>query len=232
MRTCGQCLIGNGECEVCQTAGEVRPNTDDNSHPAGEGGRRKRAKIAQAADMVNMHELGKNFVERVIDVRQEKVSWDTEAGTTGHLEFQCRIRGWQKDTRALTRTSLLQLSNAGLRLHLVHSGRGIIFRLPTEMWPGSQTRYQTGGWWYVALEEVTFRECPQCSDRVPEAGAKSSEGRRRGPRQCETCGTERAGMSRRRPQTTRTGSSKVSDKQSRLRRSFRRDVNYIERGID
>ena len=133
-------------------------------------------------------------------------------------------------TRALTRTTLLPLSNAGLRLHLAHSGRGIIFRLTTEMWPGSQPRYETGGQWYVAREEVTFRECPECSDRVPDAWVKSSEGRRRRPRQCEKCGTERAKIARRSPQTTRTGSSKVIDKQSRLRRSSRRDVNHIERG--
>lgn len=177
-----------------------------------------------------MHEFGKNFVEEVIDVRENKTSSETEAGTTGHLEFQCRIRGWQKDARAQTRTRLLQLSNAGLRHHLAHSGRNTIFRLPTEMWPGSQPRYETGGWWYVACEKVTFRECPEYSDRVPEAEAKSSEGRRRGPRQCEKCGTERARMSRRSSQTTRTGSSKVSGKQSRLRRSSRRDVNYIDRG--
>ena len=74
--------------------------------------------VPSAADMVNMHELGKNFVEKVIDVREEKVSSETEAGTAGHLEFQCRIRGWQKETRVLTRATLLQRSNAGLRIRL------------------------------------------------------------------------------------------------------------------
>jgi hypothetical protein len=41
---------------------------------AGEGSRRTRAKITLSADMVNMHELGKNFVEEVIEVREAEAS--------------------------------------------------------------------------------------------------------------------------------------------------------------
>ena len=41
---------------------------------------------------------------------------------------------------------------------------------------------------------------------------------------------ERLGMSRRRSQKTRTVSSRRGGKQIRLRRSSRRDVNYIDRG--
>ena len=44
--------------------------------------------------MVNMHELGKNFVEIIIDVREVEARSGVGAVTEGHLEFECRIRGW------------------------------------------------------------------------------------------------------------------------------------------
>ena len=96
--------------------------------------------------MVNLHELGKNFVEEVIVMSDKKVSPETGAFTAGHLAFECRIRGWQEDTRAQVKTSLLQLGNIGLRQHLAHSGRSTMFRIPTEMWPGFWPRDEPGGW--------------------------------------------------------------------------------------
>ena len=72
---CRRCSGENGKWAVYPTVCEVWPNTDDSSHSAGEWGRRRRAKTSTlTADMVNMHELGKNFVEEVIEVREAEAS--------------------------------------------------------------------------------------------------------------------------------------------------------------
>ena len=115
LRRCGRCLSENGKCEVCQTAWEVQLSAADSSHCAGEGSRRTRAKVTLEASRMNMHELGRNFVEEVVDVREVKVSTEEGAATGGHLEFKCRIPGLQKDTRTQARTSPLEPSDQGLR---------------------------------------------------------------------------------------------------------------------
>ena len=43
--------------------------------------------------VTNMHELGRNFVEEVIDVRETEAATVEEAAKGHHIQFKCQIRG-------------------------------------------------------------------------------------------------------------------------------------------
>jgi len=56
---------------------------------------------------VNMHQLGVNFVERVLDVRRRHTD-DGKASVPGEsLEFLAQIRGWQSEERQKREVQLL-----------------------------------------------------------------------------------------------------------------------------
>ena len=82
-----------------------------------------------------MHELGRNFVEEVLDVKETKASTAEEVVKGHHLQFKCQIRGWKEETRAQVRTSLLNLNDVGLRQHLVYSNERILFHFTAHIWP-------------------------------------------------------------------------------------------------
>ena len=63
----------------------------------------------------DMHELGRTFVEEVLDVREVQSSTEEETAKGHHLQFKCQIRGWQQETRARSRVHMLNLTDVGLR---------------------------------------------------------------------------------------------------------------------
>ena len=102
-----------------------------------------------------MHELGRNFVEEVIDVRETEASTAEEAAKGHHLQFKSQIQGWKGETHDQVRAFLLGLKDVGLRQHLVRSNGGILFHRTADMWPTITPRFEKDGWWYAACDEVT-----------------------------------------------------------------------------
>jgi hypothetical protein len=64
-----------------------------------------------------MHELGKNFVEQVFNVKQVESSTTEEVARGHHLQFECQIRECKEKTHAQVMTSLLSLGDVGLSQH-------------------------------------------------------------------------------------------------------------------
>ena len=55
-------------------------------------------KVCYTISATNMHELGRNFVEEVIDVRETEAATVEEAAKGHHIQFKCQIRGWKEET--------------------------------------------------------------------------------------------------------------------------------------
>ena len=115
-----------------------------------------------------MHELGRNFVEEVIDVRETGAATVEEAAKGHHIQFKCQIR---EETRTRKRASLLSLNDAGLCQRLVQSKGSILFHFTSDMWPTRTPRYEKDGWWYAVRDEVSYYECSACGDRKLEASS-------------------------------------------------------------
>jgi hypothetical protein len=70
---------------------------------------------------VNMHQLGVNFVERVLDVRSRHTDDGKAAAPGESIEFLGQIRGWQSEERKKRNAHLLQLNDIGIRVALGHA---------------------------------------------------------------------------------------------------------------
>jgi hypothetical protein len=90
----------------------------------------KRKKGVEAIRSVNMHQLGVNFVERVLDVRRRHTDDGKAAAPGESLDFLAQIRGWQSEERKQKKAQLLQLNDIGLRVALEHAAGTNFFLIP------------------------------------------------------------------------------------------------------
>ncbi len=102
------CQQAEDQREVCDVSTKSTPNLGDSdeeySPPVFDGKRRKCVEVIKS---VNMHQLGVNFVERVLDVRRRHTD-DGKASVPGEsLEFLAQIRGWQSEERQKREVQLL-----------------------------------------------------------------------------------------------------------------------------
>ena len=143
---CGRCAHETGECMVCGQAWDRQREDDGNAHFSSGNGKRTRKRIVPMSSATNMHELGRTFVEEVLDVREVQTSTEEETTKGHHLQFKCQIRGWQQEARARSRVQMLGLTDVGLRQYLVHSKGCVLFHFASTMWPAISPRYGQDGW--------------------------------------------------------------------------------------
>ena len=74
LRRCCRCAHEAGECVVCGKAWERRHNANSNTHAESKRCKKARKRAAPTTSVTNMHELGRNFVEEVLDVRETEAS--------------------------------------------------------------------------------------------------------------------------------------------------------------
>ena len=122
-----------------------------------------------------MHELGRTFVEEVLDVREAQTSTEDQTAKRHHLQFKCPIRGWKQGARAQMRAFLLSLTDEGLRQYLVHSSGRILFHFARTMWRTISPRYVEDGWWYAVRDEITYLVCSVCEERISSKSGETSE---------------------------------------------------------
>jgi hypothetical protein len=89
-----------------------------------------------------MHQLGVNFVERVLDVRRRHTDDGKAAAPGESLEFLAQIRGWQSEERKKRKAQLLQLNDIGLRVRARSGNRRFLHPESTlcEGDPGARRR--------------------------------------------------------------------------------------------
>ena len=84
LQRCRKCAHETGECRVCGQAWEWQQEASDNAHSEGKKGTNARKRAASTTSTANMHELGRNFVEEVLDVRETEASTAEEAAKGHH----------------------------------------------------------------------------------------------------------------------------------------------------
>jgi len=128
---CTHCQQAEEQCEVCDVLIKSTPNLSDSDEghfpPALDG---KRRKGVEAIRSVNMHQLGVNFVERLLDVRIRNADDGKAAAPGESLEFLAQSRGWQSEERKQRKAKLLQLNDIGLRVVLEHAAGIDVFLIP------------------------------------------------------------------------------------------------------
>jgi len=131
-----------------------------------------------------MHQLGVNFVERVLDVRRRNTDDGKAAAPGESLEFLAQIRGWQSEERKRRKAQLLQLNDIGLRVELGHAVGTDVFFITKAHFAKETTEQEDQGWWYQVRSVIRCRECRQCNVRKESTGFPLNEWRKRQPAMC------------------------------------------------
>jgi hypothetical protein len=158
--------------------------------------------MAPTKKVENMHELGRNFVEEVLDVKETEFISVEEAAKGHHLQSKCQIRPWKGETRAQVRTFLLSLGDVGLRQHFMLSNRRLLLHFAADMWPTINSRYEKDGWWYAAREEITYYVCRECGDRQLEGQSKLAARNDAELQECTKCAARYARVPKRQARAT------------------------------
>ena len=85
--------------------------------------------------MVNVHNLGRLFVDKVLDVRRTPTA-NQEVEKEGEaLQFLAEVRGWQGIEAAERKKRLLRMSDVSLSIELGWAAGTDIFLIPKEHYP-------------------------------------------------------------------------------------------------
>ena len=96
------------------------------------GKRRQATTEAGRKKLINIQELGKKFIERVLAVRwKHGVTEETNDGET-HLEYKVGVTGWEEGDRNSRKTALFGLPDLGLSSAL--RSKGDLIFIPGNMW--------------------------------------------------------------------------------------------------
>ena len=112
-----------------------------------------------------MHQLGKIFVERVLDIRRRHSEGSETVVPGESLEFLAQIRGWQSEARAQRRAHLMRLSEIGLRVELEGAAGSDVFLVPKEHFAGETPEHGDEGWRY------RVRSVIRCGNAMSERNA-------------------------------------------------------------
>jgi hypothetical protein len=175
----------------------------------------------EAIRSVNMHQLGVNFVERVLDVRRRHTDGGKAAAPGESLEFIAQIRGLQSEERKKRKAQLLQLNDIGLRVALGHAIRTDVFFIPKAHFAKETPEQGDEGWWYQVRSVIRCRECRQCNVRKESAGFLLNEWRKKQPATCAQCVLEQhvGQASVRASRRASTGKQHVNNRQARRPRA-------------
>ena len=227
---CRRCAHETGECMVCGQAWDRQREDDGNAHLSGGNGKRTRKRRVPISSATNMHELGRTFVEEVLDVREVQTSTEEETTKGHHLQFKCQIRGWQQEVRARSRVQMLGLTDVGLRQYLVHSKGCVLFHFASTMWPAISPRYGEDGWWYAAREEVTYLECSVCEKRILKGQFEQEACNDIDHQTCQACVARRTRDAKRQARASQKAAAPAGRADGRPIRNSKRHISYVEVG--
>ena len=146
---CNESLV-QVKCSRCQTCITSSP------HARAQGKRKKPVGI----QLLNVHALGDNWIEKVIGARQPEES----DATPEDLQFLALVRGWETATRQVRCKTLLDIeSDRKLQQDLIRGQHRDVLFIPQTWYPASATKFETNGWWYAPAEELWVKLCRGCA---------------------------------------------------------------------
>jgi hypothetical protein len=108
---------------------------------------------SSSANCINLHLLGKQWIEEVTDARKSsRIQKEGE-----NLEFRARIRGWAEKSKRIRCNYLLQKSESKLRAELLEERQKDILLIPRKWYPEDMPIDSTPRWWYAPAEAIVGR---------------------------------------------------------------------------
>ena len=128
--------------------------------------KRRRDKKQKEEKSINMHSLGRHFIERVNAVDYASVETDPSSKQPPGAKFNATVRGWGNNNHQHRASSLLAMQEEKRMAKIL--GEQHILLIPKEWWPNKTHTLepQEPGWWYVVSEVTQFRECGICPKRI------------------------------------------------------------------
>jgi len=110
----------------------------------------------------NLHNMGRAFVERVIDCRL-KTDVPSDTQPVDSIEFLARLTGWEAHGRQSRIKDLLNLqSDQALLDRMLDPQNVILIFFPAAQFPDEHPGFGDKGWWYRAAEACWMRKCRRC----------------------------------------------------------------------
>jgi hypothetical protein len=81
---------------MCGKAWERQHTINMSTHSENKWCKQARKRVAQTISVANMHELGRNFVEEVLDVEATEARTAEDAAKGHHLQFKCQSEDGRK----------------------------------------------------------------------------------------------------------------------------------------
>ena len=181
--TCGLCQQNGGKCPEChEVSVEVMTPRQDKQL-------RKRTRQQKAeAGVVNMHNLGRDFIQTVTGVRWKNTAKedDRDRPAAEAIEFEAVIRqGAQEDRRTLI-DDLLSKTDHELVRNLTTATPPLILRIPNSLFENFQPSFGDTEWWYRADGVTNVWTCPVCEEiKEQDPVAKTQK------HICQTCARQR-----------------------------------------
>ena len=147
MRWCARCTPGGKRCEGCDD--ELGGTTDEGIRNEAEGAvewtKSKNGSRTDRTRVVNVHNLGRLFVDKVLDVRRTPTA-NQEVEKEGEaLQFLAEVRGWQGIEAAERKKRLLRMSDVSLSIELGWAAGTDIFLIPKNIIPVMFQKMMTRG---------------------------------------------------------------------------------------
>jgi hypothetical protein len=159
---------------------------------------------SSSANCINLHLLGKKWIEEVTDAR--KSSRSQKEGE--NLEFRARIRGWAEKSKRIRCTYLLQKSESRLRAELLEARQKDMLLIPRTWYPEDMPIDSTPGWWYAPAEAIVGSLCKRCNTFCEQAGFTSNEWSMVNKASCRKCQKEERKCTKRNDDKRRKMSAK------------------------
>ena len=218
MRWCARCTPGGKRCEGCDDVlgGTTDEGIRNEAEEAIEWTKAKNGSRTDRTRVVNVHNLGRLFVDRVLDVRRTPTA-NQEVEKEGEaLQFLAEVRGWQGIEAAERKKRLLRMSDVSLSIELGWAAGTDIFLIPKEHYPRNVPEDDDPGWWYLVKEITQCKLCVTCCRRKLRPEFTPDEWGKRCPAQCNQCKGEgqnltNQGTGRRGKRRARGSSQKVRD---------------------
>ena len=151
------------------------------------GGKRQPKRAAGQRLGRNMHNMGKVFIEQVTGARRRIVADPDGTPMDERVEFEARIRGWNKAERTSQLQALIGKSDDQLIEALTQVEGSVVLFIPQEMFQqvGDQAEFGDKGWWYVPVRGGQLVQCSGCRELRGMDQFSFIRGRRQA--RCEEC---------------------------------------------
>ena len=163
--TCGLCQQNGGQCPECHQV-SVNIMTPKKGEQQGKETRQRKA----GTGVVNMHNLGTEFIHSVIGVRWKNTTRgnDRNRPAVEAIEFEAVIRQGAQEERRTLIDDLLRKADHELPRNLIEAQPPLMLRIPNSLFEDFQTLFQPGfgdsEWWYRADRTAYVWTCPKCRE--------------------------------------------------------------------